>query len=407
MTKQKFKEAIDIFITERKDYFKQWMFNEPLLISKKHNDDLGKLQKIMYKLIYEFVTSYEAYKDLMPVDHKTESIIKAFNKKDYKLGTYRTDFVYDKENQVKMIEITCRFAFNGIFSASLMNNIAEEYRKNNNSNLEVESNYDGVLDHVLSYIGNNDTIYILKGDDVRNESKIYVDILKNMDYKVFEINYKDVEKHLSELGKSMVVSELSFDEIHSLSDEVIEKLVSFNIINDFRTVFLIHDKRFFSVLGKETLQKNTLTQEEIEFFSRYYIPSINADEYPDQWEKAKGEKDKWIMKHRALGKSQKIYAGIVTDQKEWEQLFEEEDMKDMVLQEWVPQKTIQGEVGNEKYNDFITGTMLFFDNHYFGLGEFRTSSHPVTNKVDHRKAVHLISVNPDQKEIKNFKNYIN
>lgn len=50
----------------------------------------------MYKLICEFVTSYNKYKHLMPVNSEVEEIIRIFNKKEYKTGTYRTDFVYDK-----------------------------------------------------------------------------------------------------------------------------------------------------------------------------------------------------------------------------------------------------------------------------------------------------------------------
>ena len=133
-----------------------------------------------------------------------------------------------------------------------------------------------------------------------------------------------------------------------------------------------------------------LTTEEIEFFNQFYIPTYCSSEARNEWLKAKGNKNEWIIKHRALGKSQKVYAGLVTSEAEWQSIFESDDFKDMTLQKWIPQKTIKGRIKQKEYEDFVTGTLLFFDDNYFGYGDFRTSSHPVTNKVDHRKAAGLI-----------------
>ena len=85
-----------------------------------------------------------------------------------------------------------------------------------------------------------------------------------------------------------------------------------------------------------------LTEEEITFFKRFYIPTYTANEAVDVWEIAKENKNDWIIKHRALGKSQQIYAGLVTPLEEWLAVFESSDFKDMTLQEWIPQKTIKG-----------------------------------------------------------------
>ncbi|MCH3881560.1 MULTISPECIES: hypothetical protein [Tenacibaculum] len=400
------KESVEKFVLDRKEYYKQWMFNEPIIISKSHNDKLIRLQKIMHKLIYEFVTSYDKYKHLMPVDDKVNKIITLFNQKKYKIGTYRTDFVYDKNNQVKLIEITCRFALNGVFLPALINSVAQDYKSKEVRYLEVENLYNPIYKHLEGYLKNVNSIVILKGSDIRNESKIYKDIFLRMGLDVKEINYKNIKQDINSLKNSWIISELSFDEIKSFSDETIEQLMSLNIINDFRTIFLIHDKRFFSVLGKKILLNAVLTKEEIHFFNNFYIPTYTSNEAKKIWEEAKKDKNKWILKHRALGKSKKVYAGSLTEQKEWETLFSDPEKKDMILQKWVPQKRILGEIGSEKFEDFITGTLLFFDNNYFGMGDFRTSSHPVTNIVDHRKACSLIR-SEEKKDLPTIKNYIN
>ena len=245
------KDSVEIFVKDRKEYYKQWMFEEPIIISKSHNDKLQKVQKIMYKIITEFVCSYNNYKHLMPVDVKTEQIIELFNRKEYKTGTYRTDFVYDKNNQVKLIEITCRFALNGVFLSELMNRVALDFHQKKISNLEVQNLYKPINKHLENYIENIDSVFILKGDDQKNESKIYKDIFTRMNIKVIDVNYKEVENYINSMQNSLIVSELSFDEITSFSIQTLEKLMPLNIINDFRTIFLIHDKRFFSVLVKK------------------------------------------------------------------------------------------------------------------------------------------------------------
>ncbi len=398
-------ESVGEFIEEKRSYFEQWIYNEPIIISKSHNIKLERLQKIMYKLIQEFVTNYSKYKHLMPVEENIENIIRVFNEKKFKIGSYRTDFVYNQENDVKIIEITCRFALNGMFLSALMNEIALDYKEKHLEKTEVQNPYHNIYKHLNEYIKDTNSVCILKGADTKNESKIYTDIFERMGMTVTQIKPNDLEQYKELLSDSFVISELSFDEITAISQENIRFLSKLNLINDFRTIFLIHDKRFFSVIGKKELQENALTAAEISEFEDFYIPTYTATENPEIWNHAKLNKDEWILKHRALGKSQKIYAGLVTEPQEWKSLFTDSDLKDLVLQKWIPQKRIFGKIKEEKFEDYVTGTLLFFDDNYYGFGDFRTSSHPVTNKVDHRKLTSLIITNDCRPE--KIINYIN
>ena len=78
-------ESVGEFIEEKRSYFEKWIYNEPIIISKSHNIKLERLQKIMYKLIQEFVTNYSKYKHLMPVEENIENIIRVFNEKKLSL----------------------------------------------------------------------------------------------------------------------------------------------------------------------------------------------------------------------------------------------------------------------------------------------------------------------------------
>ena len=61
---------------------------------------------------------------------------------------------------------------------------------------------------------------------------------------------------------ALVISEIGLNEIVLLSDSDLELLAASNLINDFRTVFTAHDKRFFELLNNETIQRAALDASE-------------------------------------------------------------------------------------------------------------------------------------------------
>ncbi len=400
-------ESVDIFVNEKKDYFRQWALDEPFVFSKSCHDDLKRLQKIMYRLVVNFIEHYDEYKHLMPVSEKVEAILELTAKKSYLPGTYRTDFVFDENNQIRLIEITCRFALNGVFQTAIFHNQGTTFSRKNYPDLEIIDSFTPIYAHLEKLLAGKNRVVVLTGDDQKNESKIYLDIFKRVGLDTLKLNYNEVSSYLSEMKDALVISELSFDEICSLDFDVISKLIDLNIINDLRTIFLIHDKRFFSVLGEPDFLENVLSKSEIEFFKKFYIPTYTLNKGDGLWEKVYKNKNHWILKHRALGKSQSVYAGPVTDRQEWEKILSEIESGEFVVQKWVPQKTFSGTVKGEPVDDFITGTLLFFDDNYFGLGEFRTSSFPVTNKTDHRKAAGIVISSSDSTITNNINHYFN
>ena len=398
--------SVEQFVSEKIDYYKQWIFEEPIIVSPSHNEKVVKLQKIMFKLITGFVENYQSFKHLMPVTEQIEAILDICAKTPYKPGTYRTDFVYDAQKQIKIIEITCRFGMNGMFLSALMNKVAQDYKISTLPELNTKEQFAGIYEHLLAYLQDKKSVYVLVGDDQRNESKLFKEIFQRTGRQVHRVHYKEIGQSIHNMEDAFIISELSFDEICAIPLSIIEQLSEFGVFNDFRTIFLIHDKRFFSVMGKKALQEAFLTQEEIDFFKQFYIPTYTSGEHPEIWERARLNKNQWIIKHRALGKSQQVFAGIVTEKDTWENLFNAEYYKDLVLQEWIPQNTFFGKINQKEYKDYVTGTLLFFDDAYYGFGDFRTSSFPVTNKVDHRKATSLILADGTLVSKNHFLNYI-
>jgi hypothetical protein len=74
---------------------------------------------------------------------------------------------------------------------------------------------------------------------------------------------------------------------------------------------------------------------------------------------------------------------------QWDKLINELT-EDYTVQEWLIQQQFSGIVNGIDHTDYVTGTLLFFDEYFYGFGDFRTSSNPVINKTDHRKMCSVI-----------------
>jgi len=385
-------EAVGEFVSERRDYYKQWMFDKPLLIKEDTVVVASQLQRLLRKAILHFVENYKKYEHLMPLSTSARAVVDCFSERKYRIGTYRTDFVYDDSKNMRLIEITCRFALNGLFLPSIMESVADEHRQNYLPRIAPNNIYPAIFDYMKSRFGDSTSIFVLKGADTRNASKIYTDLLTKSGYTITDISFDDLHNQIDQIdARDVIVSELALEEIESIPIETIQLLAQKNIINDLRTVFLIHDKRFFSVLSNSDFLSDVFTTEEIDFFWQFLIPTYTySDAYADIWKDAALHKDDWIIKHSTLGKSQKIYAGVVMSDEEWLAIFESDDIDKMILQQWIPQEKVHGTVEGVRFEDYVTGTLLYFDDRFFGFGDFRTSSHPVINVVDHRKYCSLL-----------------
>jgi len=180
------------------------------------------------------------------------------------------------------------------------------------------------------------------------------------------------------LGKSLIVSELGLDEILSLSDEEHRLMRSMSLVNDFRNPLLVHDKHFFTLLSNRTFLRQILSEEESEYLIRFIAPTfdLNPDDI-DQKRELLENRCQWIIKHRELGKSERLYAGVSMNQTDWTGAIESMHAGEYIIQKWICQPTLQFELGGEVRNDYATGTLLYLDEHYFGIGMLRFSPEPV------------------------------
>ncbi len=370
-------------------YFAQWTYNEPMVVTLETNNTMRFLQQAMYKAIRHFAENYENYGHLMPLSERTSKILAMCKDVSYRTGTYRTDFLIDESRHIWLMEITCRFALNGLLRAGFMRQMVDSLLASKPPIQRVDQ-YSAFFDFFSVYLGDFSRVCFLKNDSF-NESRYFIPLFESIGYPVQVLEMEDIPQSLDLLDGSAIIGQLRQDEWCSLPLDVVDRLVHTNMLNDLRTVFLIHDKRFFSVLQDDDFLRAAMSKAESERFRAHLVPTWGWHERRDLWEQARQVKNGWIIKPRSLGMGIGVKAGPLTEQADWESVFEQDDVEDLTLQPYISQARFHGRVGNEERYDYIVGTLLTFENHFFGPGVFRASSHPVTNQGDTRRLAHVVT----------------
>lgn len=392
-------QATKRYVAKFSSYYETWLFDQPIVTDKNRNDDLIKAGLVLNKLIHHAGSNFLEFEGYakMPISEKAKDILRVFNKRpNYDVGTYRTDFVFTQGALPKFIEITCQFSLNGFFQSAVYDHYSKRYSEEKGLRASRISDYDAFIPFLKKKIGAAQSICIIKGRDTIQSSRFFGPIFRDAGYEVKEIYFTEIWANRRFIEKSFVVSEIMIDEIESLSMDEICLLSESNLVNDYRTIFIAHDKRFFTLIGDHELQKQVLNPEEIMMLNKYLIETQSMDRPGFDLQPAMENKNDWVLKHINLGRSREVYSGLEFDQKGWEELLKSIDQTQFIMQEWVAQSRFSGTVKGEEHNDYLTGTLLYFDKQYFGLGLFRTSSHIIANKVDNRNIFPLVLETSEQ-----------
>jgi hypothetical protein len=387
---------------QSRDYLRQWTYDTPLAIRPETHELMRRAQHLYLKCMRHAAEHYlDRYRHLMPVPERVEEILALCRRRPYRPGTYRTDFVVGLDNRFRLVETTCRFALNGFFRAGVYEQIAREHLLDH-PGIRSPDLHTPFFQALLDYFGSFERVCVLQGwNTPKNESKFFIPIFEAAGWPVEKIPAGQVAKSAHLFEKAAVIGELSHEELCALPDETLEALIDSNHLNDLRTVFLVHDKRFFALFQQEEFARNALSPGERGEFSHFLPRTCTLHLNPEIWPEARANKDKWILKPANNGMSIDVFAGPVTPQAEWQALFDSGRADNMVLQEYIPQRKFRGTVAGVPHEDFAAGTLLYFEEEFYGTGFLRASSHPVTNKVDDRKIPTLITPDIEQFEVNN------
>ena len=176
------------------------------------------------------------------------------------------------------------------------------------------------------------------------------------------------------------IIELHQDELMHLPMEIIACLVNTcTILNDLRTIFLVHNKRFLSLLSDASFLADYLSVDHRRLLKSHIIPSHLPEKLVNDaqlYNKVTHERDQWLIKPCLFGKGEGIVFGKNVNPQDWIKIIQNcmANSKDFVIQEYVNQEkfTILHE---EKQQEFkVAGCLMCFDTKFLGPGLLRSST---------------------------------
>ena len=387
---------------DKTDYYHRWYHDRPMLITSERRDELRRMQALLYKCIVYMAEHYREWVPrYMPLDDKVMEILERQSRYPFRAGAYRPDYLISDDGRLLLVEITCRF-FGHLIWSNYPSVVRAEQFMADYPDAAWENRYDELLTYMRDIISAGLPIYVLKSSDKTSEIALYKKFYEYYGYEVTVYEAEEVEANIDKWSHDAVVlSALNQHDLLSFKMETLQAMIDARMLNDFRTIFLTHDKRFLHLIFVDEFTQQCLTEDETVFLRQHTIPTyIYNNRYKEVWEDALAHKDKYILKPYDLGKSVGLYAGVMTDEETWRKILHSSLFtlhSSFILQPFIHQRTYPCEWEGKHYDDYVCGLMLCMDDRYFDSGLLRTSSAPVTNKVDDRK---MCVIHSDDKELK-------
>jgi len=331
-------------------YYHQWYHDRPMLITSERRDELRRMQALLYKCIVYMAEHYREWVPrYMPLDDKVMEILDRQSLYPFRAGAYRPDYLISEDGQLLLVEITSRFFGHGIWANYPSVVKAEQFMA-----AYPEASWDNRYDELLTYMrdiipplgGQGAPIYVLKSSDRGSESTFYTKFYEYYGHEVTIYEAAEVEANIDKWSHDAVVfSALNQEDLLSFRMETLQAMIDARMLNDFRTIFLAHDKRFLHLIFVDDFTRQCLTEEETTFLRQHTIPTYLAQQAPhppkggeptgcaatpplgglgaeaDVWEDALQHKNKYILKPYNLGKSVGLYAGVMTDEETWRKII--------------------------------------------------------------------------------------
>ena len=383
-------KAFDELGEEMVPYFRKYTHDRPLIMSLQTYERTRQLGMVLKKTIEYLVEHYADYVDRMALSSEDLRVLGIASRYPFRIGTYRTDFVLDQSKSIRIIEMTTRQPLNA-YAVSGFTNVTGMEMAQRMQLKGVVNDYPRFLDFLQNDFLKSGKVTVIKGNERLGDFKIYARWFERAGIDFQVVSPDELPRKLHTLADARVIEELNHREILAMPDLMIDELCAAGIFNDFRNLFLVHDKRFFALLSDSAFQHKALSANEREILTAFLVPTYTLPEHPEQFEEARKNKTAWILKSIRFGKSEGIYAGCVTAPQLWEELFSSGRVKELVLQPMIRQSRFKGTIGAEIREDYVAGTFLYFDDQYYGPGIYRASSFEVTNVKDDRKLAQVVA----------------
>ena len=257
---------------DKTDYYHQWYHDRPMLITSERRDELRRMQALLYKCIVYMAEHYREWvPQYMPLDEKVMEILDRQSRYPFRAGAYRPDYLISEDGQLLLVEITCRFFGHGIW-ANYPSVVKAGQFMAEHPEASWENRYDELLTYMRDIIPAGRPIYVLKSGDRGSESAFYTKFYEYYGHEVTVYEAAEVEAHIDQWSHdAVVISALNQEDLLSFKMETLQAMIDARMLNDFRTIFLAHDKRFLSLIFVDDFTRQCLTEEETDFLRQHGV----------------------------------------------------------------------------------------------------------------------------------------
>lgn len=384
------KSGFDSLAPKYVPYFEAFTFTSPIVFTDCTISELRNLGLLIHRAIKRYSDRYKDYVTLLPLSDVELYIAEICSHNPFQVGAFRADFVIDLNNNIKIIEFNMGQPLNGYFTTGFFHEIAKKFNKHLQIPGIVDL-YSPLFSYLENYLCHKGKICVIHGDEVPAERKFYPELFEKAGIECCYVDVKSLDENLHKLSDSVLILELWPEEVYLLSEAALRAISLSQSHNAIIPLLFSGSKRFFSLLLNEKFMNDIFNSEEKTLLKKYIMPTYLPEHAPEVWQRAAHRKQEYILKHHFLGRGEEVYAGLQTPADRWQQIITG-TTKNYVLQEFVDQKQFHGFVGDEKRNDYITGTLLYINEEFFGPGLFRTHTTPVTKGTGNfRKIAPIVS----------------
>ncbi|MEK7641416.1 MAG: hypothetical protein AAB365_00295 [Patescibacteria group bacterium] len=337
----------------------------PIVHSRKEIDTFVQVQRVLHKALTGIVENYFSDTDIqkrVPLAKEVATQLRRISSCPYRVGAIRPDYIYTKVGQPLLCEINARFIFNGFFMSIYMNEAFQ-------SLFPMYSQMRGIQNlknSMKERFGTQDVPVIKDREDGYD---VHSFLLEYPSAQLFGV--KDLKKILKKYPT--VVLELHQDEVEKHLKVICDAIISgTTILNDPRTLFIVHDKRLLSVLSDVRIMRRYLTASETALLTGFVIPTYTSDTHPKIFSKAEKDRSKWVGKKAISGKADGLYIGKEKEPAVWKAILKRPDT---LLQPYIVQKKFRfWDPLKRKVNEwYLAGVLPMWDDAFFGPGLYRVS----------------------------------
>lgn len=372
-------------------YYARWIHTEPIVVTPERDRELHMLQKVLYACALHFAATWREWLHVVPHTDAVLETLEYAERYPYVAGTWRPDVLMCADGSLRACEITSRFFGNGYFLSNFYA-MAGFGKARLNGAVRLRSYMDEMLSHFARMAEGKRRLVVLKSADPSDSIRLYVPFYEELGLSATILEFDAIERNLDLLGDdALVVSALNQADLAKLTPEARHLMADVGCKNDFRTIYLLHDKRFFRLFFENAFTSGCLSTEDAAFLRehavRTYLPTLDEEVF----DYARDHKDGFIIKNHWLGKSEQVQAGCQCSQEAWEAFFESGMRENMILQPFLEPRSFEVTWEGHDYVDYVCGTMLTLDDRYYGPGVIRASNSRVINQGDDRKFSFVIT----------------